>query len=89
MPRHDLKAYTTLMARIPQDLADQVKAYASQHRCTVSELIRDGLEMRLEAEVPGRSTGHSRDTGGEVIHEVIPQYVSGQTAHQKGNTTVI
>ena len=72
MPRHDLKAYTTLMARLPQELADQVKQYASQHRCTVSELIRDGLEMRLEAgEVPGRSTGHSRDAGGEVIHEVI------------------
>lgn len=89
MPRHALKAYTTLMARIPQELADAVKQYASQHRYTVSELIRDGLEMRLEAgEVPGRSTG-SRDQGGEVRHEVRPQYVSGQTAHHKGHTKVI
>jgi hypothetical protein len=59
MPRHDQKAYTTVLARIPQDLADDVKRYASQHRLSVSELIRDGLEMRLESgEVPGRTTGH-------------------------------
>jgi hypothetical protein len=71
MPRNDLKAYTTVLARIPQDLADQVKRYAQVHRCTVSELIRDGLEMRLEAEVPGRATGHPGETGDEVLHEVL------------------
>ena len=73
MPRNDLNAYGSVIARIPQDLLDQVKQYATQHRCTVSELIRDGLEMRLEAgEVPGRPpSGHGRDEGGEVIHEVL------------------
>jgi hypothetical protein len=74
MPRNDLKAYTTVLARIPHDLADAVKRSASLHRCTVSELIRDGLEMRLEAEIPGRSTGHHGDTGehgNEVLREVL------------------
>ena len=72
MPRNDLKAYGSVIARIPQDLLDQVKQYASQHRCTVSELIRDGLEMRLEAGgVPGRSTDSSPDHGEEVLHEVV------------------
>lgn len=117
MPRGDKKAYGSVIARIPQDLLDQVKQYASQHRCTVSELVRDGLEMRLEAEdVPGRSTGHSRDDGGEVIHEVLhtlkalspmphaatlrqtitevlhevlPLYLSRQQEGQEGHTEVL
>ena len=57
MPRYDLKAYTSLTARIPQDLADQVKRYALEHRCGLSELIRDGLEMRLEADTPWHAQG--------------------------------
>jgi hypothetical protein len=91
MPRNDLKAYTTVLARIPQDLADAVKQYASVHRCTVSELIRDGLEMRLEADIPGRSTGHPGETGeheDEVLHEVLPQYVSRKQGQQEGHTAL-
>ena len=67
MPRNDLKAYTSVIARIPQDLADQVKRYAKEHRCAVSELIRDGLEMRLEADLPWHTPGRSRDADGEVV----------------------
>jgi hypothetical protein len=116
MPRNDLKAYTTVLARIPQDLADEVKRYAGIHRCTVSELIRDGLEMRLEAgDVPGRSTRHPgepgdevlhevlqaikaltpmgqaaiRQTMSEVLHEVLPKYVSRQQGQQAGYTEVL
>jgi hypothetical protein len=71
MPRNDLKAYTSLIARIPQDLADQVKRYAREHRCTVSELIRDGLEMRLDTDLPWHAPGDSRSTDGEVLPEVL------------------
>lgn len=71
MPRNDLKAYGSVIARIPQDLLDQVKQYASRHRCSVSELIREGLEMRLEADVPGRSRDSRGDAGGEVLQEVL------------------
>lgn len=71
MPRQDLKAYTSVIARIPHELADQVQQYASQHRCRVSELLREGLEMRLDSDVPDRSHGRSRDPGGEGVHEVL------------------
>ena len=71
MPRHDQKAYTNVIARLPQELADALKRYAAQHRCTVSELIRDGVEMRLgTGDIPGRSPG-SRDDMGAVMHEVL------------------
>lgn len=77
MPRGDVKAYATLIARVPQALVDQVKSHASHHRCSVSELIREGLEMRLESgDVPGRSTGSSRDAKEEVLREgllILPE----------------
>ena len=71
MPRNDLKAYTSLIARIPQDLADQVKRYAREHRCSVSELIRDGLEMRLDTDLPWHAPGDSHGAESEVLPEVI------------------
>lgn len=71
MPRNDKKAYASVIARIPQDLVDAVKRYAGVHRCSVSELIREGLEMRLDADVPGRSADSRRDSGDEVLHQVL------------------
>jgi hypothetical protein len=72
MPRNDQKAYTSLTARIPQDLADEAKRYAGIHRLSVSELIRDGLEMRLEAgDVPGRGAPQRPTPEAEVLHEVL------------------
>ena len=71
MPRNDLKAYTSVIARIPQELADQVKRYAREHRCAVSELIRDGLEMRLDTDLPWHAPGASRDAESEVLPEVL------------------
>ena len=65
------KDYTTLSARVPRALAEAVTRYTSQHRASLSELIREGLELRLDADVPGRSHGKSSDPGGEVLHEVL------------------
>ena len=42
------KVYVTLMARMPQELADQVKRYASLHRQPISVVIRDGLLLLME-----------------------------------------
>ncbi len=42
--------YTTLMARMPEDLADQAKRYASLHRQTISDVLRDGLLVLLQEE---------------------------------------
>ena len=71
MAHNDLKAYASLIARIPQDLVDQVKRYASEHRSTISELIRDGLEMRLDTDLPWHATGTRRDAAPEVLPEVL------------------
>lgn len=71
MPRYDLKAYTSLTARVPQELAEQVKRYAREHRCGLSELIRDGLEMRLEADTPWHAAGRARVPDAEVLQEVL------------------
>jgi len=48
--RPKTKEYVTLMARVPQDLADQAKRYAGQHRQTMSDVLRDGLQLLLEEE---------------------------------------
>src|SRR3989442_14862846 len=46
--RPKTKEYVTLMARVPQDLADQAKRYAGQHRQTLSDVLRDGLQVLLD-----------------------------------------
>ena len=46
--RPKTKEYETLMARMPKKLVDRVKRYAKKHQLSISELIRTGLEMRLD-----------------------------------------
>ena len=46
--RPKTKEYATLMARIPQDLVDEVKRYAGLHRQSISVVIREGLLLLLE-----------------------------------------
>jgi hypothetical protein len=64
MPTHVTATYATVQSRIPLELLDAVQHYASQHRCSISALIREGLELRLETDVPGRGQGHA---SGEVL----------------------
>jgi hypothetical protein len=45
--RPKTKDYQTISLKIPTTLLTSVKRYARQHRQTVSELIRDGLEWRI------------------------------------------
>jgi hypothetical protein len=52
-PRDD----TMLSARIPRALMDRLHQYATQHRCSLTALVRESLERRLEQEhVPGWGT---------------------------------
>ena len=46
--RPKTKEYVTLMARVPQDLADRVERYAALHQQSISVVLRDGLEVLLE-----------------------------------------
>ena len=51
MPRNDLEAYVSGMARIPQDLADAVKQDASQHRMEqgwIQEAVRTPVSEVLQ-----------------------------------------
>lgn len=70
MPRNDRKAYRTLQARIPHDLATEVERYATQHDCSVSTLIKQGLEMRLVAAL-GRAPLYQEAPSPELIREWI------------------
>jgi hypothetical protein len=45
--RPKTKDYKTISLKMPQELLDRVQTYAGQHRQTISELIRDGLEWRI------------------------------------------
>jgi hypothetical protein len=46
--RPKTKEYVTLMARVPQDLADRVQRYAGLRRQSISVVLRDGLEVLLD-----------------------------------------
>ena len=55
MPTNVTETYCTVQSRITRELFERVERYGRMHRYNVSELIREGLELRLEAGVPGRS----------------------------------
>ncbi len=46
--RPKTKEYVTLMARVPQELADRVQRYAGLHQQPISVVLRDALEVLLE-----------------------------------------
>jgi hypothetical protein len=46
--RPKTKAYVTLMARVPQEMADRVQRYAAAHRQPLSVVIRDALVLLME-----------------------------------------
>lgn len=45
----------TISMRLPKALHTRLERYAKQHRQSVSELVRDGIEMRLETDADPRS----------------------------------
>jgi hypothetical protein len=51
----DAERPVTVSLRIPQALYERVERYASEHRQTVSELVRNGIEMRLDEPADPRS----------------------------------
>ena len=81
MPRGDLKAYETLTARIPQALVDAARRYASQHHCTVSDMIRDSLQLYLDGGTSRVNIREQEVRQGqtEVLHEVLHEVRQGQT----------
>jgi hypothetical protein len=54
--RPKIKEYVTLMARVPQEMADRVKRYAAAQRQPLSVVIRDALILLME-EYPSGDAG--------------------------------
>ena len=46
--RPKTKESTTLMARVPQELADRVKRYAAAHRQPIAVVMRDALLLLMD-----------------------------------------
>ena len=68
--RPKTKEYVTLMARVPQDVADQAKRYAGLHRHTMSEVLRDGLLMLLQEQDPYRPYVSDTNAAQEIVSDV-------------------
>lgn len=58
----------TISLRIPPELAEQLKAYAARHRQSVTDIVIDGIRMRLETPTDPRDIILSDDN--TVIQEV-------------------
>jgi hypothetical protein len=63
-------------ARLPVDLAEAVTRYAGEHRCSVGELVREGLQMRLEEFDPLRHLTVAPDVREELtalLREIVQE----------------
>src|SRR6266852_1316610 len=69
--RPKTKEYVTLMARVPQDLADQVQRYAGLRQQTISVVLRDALESLVQED---RYRPYMSDTN------TLPEIVSDRNA---------
>ena len=78
--RPKTKEYVTLMARVPQDLADRVQRYAGLHQQSMSVVLRDGLELLLEEDryrpFPSDSnTGSEHTPDKQAASAIIVSYI--------------
>lgn len=59
----------TLSFKAPKEFADRVRRYSKEHRCGVSELVRDGLEWRISEQSDPRAWRPGAETSGETVNE--------------------
>jgi len=65
------EAPVTVSLRLPRDLHDRMKRYASRHRQSVTELLLDGLTWRLEQGDPRpQSMTRAESYDNTVLHEL-------------------
>ena len=68
--RPKTKEYVTLMARFPQDLAEQIERYAGRKQQTISEVLRDGaLVLLQEDEDAYRPFMSDRKAAGDILSD--------------------
>jgi hypothetical protein len=68
--RPKTKEYVTLMARVPQDLADRVQRYAGRKRQTISDMLRDGLLVLLQEDDPYRQFTSDTNTAEDITSDM-------------------
>ena len=67
--RPKTKEYVTLMARVDVALADQARQYARVHRQTISDVLRDGLQVLLSEQDPWHPLTSDRNAGPENLSD--------------------
>jgi hypothetical protein len=78
----------TVPARIPYDLWKRVELYAKLHKQSVSELVRDGLEMRLEYDPRAHRTPESNIASTRIVRHLAEQLTDLSTMLAAGADTL-
>jgi hypothetical protein len=65
----DAEKPVMLSLRVPRDLYDRLERYASEHRQSVTALVKDGIELRLEIDADPRS-GRSGSTTDATLGQI-------------------
>jgi hypothetical protein len=78
--------YETLSARVPQELADQVRKYAARHRQSLSDVFRDGFTLLLQEDryAPFMSdTNKTPEILSDVLRTTPAPEIMSDTIHQQ------
>src|SRR5262249_25938752 len=90
--RPKTKEYVTLMARVPEELAERAQRYARLHQQSISVVLRDGLELLLEDDRfrPWVSDTHA---AAPIVSDTntVPAFVSdtNEAAHIMSDTNTV
>ena len=60
----------TISMRLPKALHTRLEEYAAEHRISLSELVRDGLELRLSDKDPLNPSGWGDGTPANILREM-------------------
>ena len=74
--------------RLPRDLYDQAQEHAKRRQATLTELVREGLQMRLETPTDPRDILATQDsTVMQELRQMIADEVQAALAAQSSETT--
>jgi hypothetical protein len=78
----------TVLVRIPRDLADQLKRYTERHHQSITEVLLEGLRLRLETPSDPRDIILSDDnTVIRELQEMVDAAVQAALARMGGTAT--
>jgi hypothetical protein len=83
------KRPVTISLRVPADVYDRLKRYASEHRQSITELLLDGLQWRLEQGADPREHSlndiqyYDNNTVIQQLQEMVDAAVQHALAHER------